>query len=84
MQLAFEQQTFRVNELKANNKRAEKANHLQGVLVDLVDSMPCLNYSTKRTYKEGCACVYLNDIYVANADTSGVFNPSHWNVIIYV
>lgn len=82
MQLAFEQEYYRIQEIvKKNNKRAIKGNGLQALLKDIVDSNVSLNYSTKRSYLPGCVAVYDGDFYVCNTSTTGVWVPANWTVI---
>jgi len=84
MQRLFEQNTFNIEaKIKPNNKRAVKGSDLETVSKDIVDSMPSLVYSTKRPYIAYSFCTYNGDMYVSNQETSGVFNPAHWDAVIY-
>jgi len=85
MQLHYEQSMFDIqNEIAKNNKRSVKADTLQSVLFNMVDSNVSLKYSTKREYIEGSVCVYDVTMYIANTTTTGIFNASDWDEIIWM
>ncbi len=80
--MMYEQVYFRIKDtIKANNKRGIKATAHNQLLRDIISSNGALNYSTKRPYIAGCAAIFDGELYVANAITMGVFNPSHWDAI---
>lgn len=82
MQLAYEQEYYRIQDIvKKNNKRAIKGDGLQALLKDIVDSNVSLNYSTKRNYIPGCVAVYDGDFYVCTSATSGLWDATAWLVI---
>lgn len=85
MQLLFEQAYYKLlNYLRTNNTRSISGSDLNEVLVDLVETSVSLNYSTKRPYLANCFCVHNGTVYVSNATTTGVFNPSDWDEIIWI
>jgi hypothetical protein len=84
MQLKFEQEYYRINQVvKPNNKRSIKGDGLQQLLKDIVDSGVDLTYSTKRSYTVGCFCIYNDEAYVCTTATNGIFDAGDWELLFY-
>lgn len=84
MQLIYDQLIFRINEvLKPNNKREIKAEKLNALLTDVVNSRVSINYSLIRPYSIGCCCIYNGVFYVCINDTNGLFNAPDWEALIF-
>lgn len=69
----------------SNETRDVKAELLQQLLKDMVDSHVNLEYDTDRNYEPGAFCVYDAGVghkaYVCIAPTSGAFAAGDWSQI---
>lgn len=69
----------------SNDTRAIKAENLQQLLKDMVDSHVNLEYDTNRSYEPGAFCVYDAGVghkaYVCISPTSGAFALGDWSQI---
>jgi hypothetical protein len=65
-----------------NTTKAIKAETLQQLLKDIVDSNSSLEYNEDRTYEIGAFCVYDDGTgyrgYICTAQTTGAFTGGDW------